>query len=310
MSDLTHSTGFLDLPLELRRIVYDHVLPDDLAVTFPTTRQVERDMFNLCATHDTIYDELEAWIYEKCLCNLNIIPNKESDIPSHMEFHRFRSVNITIQRPDKRSSIESLSGIRQAITLLRYGRPKLLPIVKVQFEETDDYRDPFWTQPVPWRSTFRRCVWEASFSASNMRCFHWSSGGRYYRNVDIETIKIHPVPRHTWLRVSHTSTGPIVADILDHFLDLPPCRYFSVRPLGGVSWCRIWETHNPKSRVFDRSYMTDILDAIRLWMNGDSDDDDLPRTKSEWFEPRLEQLAYSRRDGRLYCERYRPQSGG
>jgi hypothetical protein len=311
MSDPTHTTGFFDLALELRRMVYDYVLPEDRIVSFPTTHQAEKDMFTFCETHNLIRKEMEAWMYEKCICYLHIIPDKEDRCPPlGIEFHRFQTIRIKIQQPLKDHGEISMEGVEQAIALLRYGSPTLLPTVSVRCEESNMYRDPFWTQSVPSGSTFRRSIQEEGFAASNMDCFHWfSSHDGGYVSENIEAIDMLLRGSDTWLRVSPDSFGPIVVEILDHFLDLPACRRFSVRPLGGISYRGVWKQHDPQRRVFDAGYMTDILDAIRLWMNGKRDGIDLPKEANDWFESRLEQLAYSRKDGKLYCDGYHPQSG-
>jgi hypothetical protein len=308
MSDPTHTTGFFDLPLEFRRMVYDYVLPEDRIVTFPTTQLVEEDMFNLCATHCLIHEEMMAWIYENCICYLNIVPELVVHRPLAIEFHRFQTIRIKIQHSQNHCRGISLGGIEQAIALLRYGEPTLLPNVTIQFEESNMYRDPFWTQIVPFGSTFRRSVQGEGFAASNMDCFHWSDSRRDHVSENIETVDPTDVGSDTWLRVTPDSFGPIVVEILDHFLDLPPCRHFSIREMNGVEYCGIRQRHNVKRRVFDYDYMTDILDTIRLWMTGERDGVELPKEENDWFETRLEQLAYTYKDGKFHCDGRRLQS--
>lgn len=62
-------TGFLDLPVELRRIIYPYMLPSARTLHFPNDqnrldRLEQKEMFAVCAAHETISDEMEEEIYK------------------------------------------------------------------------------------------------------------------------------------------------------------------------------------------------------------------------------------------------------
>ena len=76
-------TGIFDLPFELRRMIYFQSLPPDRIMHFPMADDrveegkilhlplehqsaEEKTMFDICAAHPSLYDEVWASIYEKC----------------------------------------------------------------------------------------------------------------------------------------------------------------------------------------------------------------------------------------------------
>ena len=93
----SRSKGFLDLPLELRQAVYTYMLPRDRMISSPVNHYEERTLFATCAAHESLYDELEDWIYKHCGGRLFITPDAPMDLPIGIEWHRFRNIDIIIE---------------------------------------------------------------------------------------------------------------------------------------------------------------------------------------------------------------------
>lgn len=104
----------------------------------------------------------------------------------------------------------------------------------------------------------------------------------------------------TWLRATEDGYGnPIAIEILDHFLDLPPCTSAAVRLLRGLEYRPLHlPVRDPERRIFDRDYTEDLRDALVLWLRGDREGVKLPDGVSkDYGEPRLEQITYEKAQG-------------
>jgi hypothetical protein len=277
-------TGFFDLPLELREAIYEEMLPTDRTLTYPTTRPEEKALFAFCESQETIYEEVEPLIYKNCSCRLEVTPDKEMDIPVGIEFDRFQRIDIHIHHPEDYSSRD---GIRQIICALSYGRPDQLPPVSVVFDEDkDEVADPVWTQEVPSNSAYCRSIFDYESD-----CEPGDDHLRGHSRGD---------DRDTWLRIDRSA--PLVADILDRFLSLPPCQSFFVEPLSGLQMREPGlPRHDRERRIFDEEYMMDMMNALTLWMEGKRDIE-LASTESDYHEPRLERLAYEWYSEDYYCD--------
>jgi hypothetical protein len=137
------------------------------------------------------------------------------------------------------------------------------------------------------------------------------SGEMGYPDDDDEYEDYYGLPRpvrerkDTWLKTVKGHHGNAIAtEILDHFLDLPPCKSAAVRPLSGLAdRCKRLPRHSPEDRIFDGLYMDDLCCALDFWLNGKRDGIKLSAGLSKKYgEPRLEQLAYRLDKGRLYCD--------
>jgi uncharacterized protein YaeQ len=58
--------------------------------------------------------------------------------------------------------------------------------------------------------------------------------------------------------------------------------------------------HDPEGRIFDKDYTKGLCAALEMWLKGERDGIELPVGISKYGEPRLEQMAYQERKGRLY----------
>lgn len=83
----------LDLPFELREMIYISMLPNDRLFNFPTTQQRsdETNVVAACASHETIYEELKPLISQKCEAHITMKPERRMDGLVGMEWEKFKS---------------------------------------------------------------------------------------------------------------------------------------------------------------------------------------------------------------------------
>ncbi len=226
---------------------------------------------------------------------LTVTPDKEMDIPLGLEFDRFRWIDIQI-RWYQGSKLSEDVGMRQLISLLRYGRPQMLPYMTIQFSKERDRSTGWsvWTTLVLPGSTF--CWATKNYDSddepdNSVISQNWRP---YYSGLEDRT--------ETWLRPWGCHGNPITVDLLDYFLVLPPCRGANVRYIPDLDLRRPKKPrHNCKRRIFDDKYMMNLWDALEFWLEGHREGMKLPEPLSDFGEPPLEQLAYTIRDGAYYA---------
>ena len=313
----THTTGFLDLPLELRQMIYGHILPSDRTMNYPASQQrleEENTVLAVCDTIREIHEELEEMMYKKCGARITVTPHKKMDIPLGIEFDRFQWINLTIDHPNEGSRRERWSGMGEIIKRLGNGHREVLPDMTISFHEdeenassTNNGGDAKWTEHVPMCHTY---CWRDSDYGSESEEEDYDD--------DIAYVGNHP---DTWLRTEPSLMGmPTAAIILDDFLALRPCKSAVVHPLRGLQERdEEFPRHHPTERIFDKSYMEDLCAALERWLRGERDDVDMWFGISSDGEPRLEQLAYLAWntkelaytkwcEGQLYCDGIRTGS--
>jgi hypothetical protein len=319
MSLRLHAAGFLDLPAELRLIVYAHLLPRNRSFTFDMCedRDVKKEeeslsmrtIISTCATHWRVNQELEHVVFTECKAILSVAPNEHMHTPPIWQFNRFQRIHIYIEWYHFRRLTSTWKGMEDLVTQLHRGSPRELGDIEVSFMEshcldTDWGGSPAWAEDRPKCSVvrynneeddgpyFARYKSVSNFDKHDTSCWDVRAGH-------------HPSWDDTWLKVSGSHCDyPIVVEILEHLLDLPPCKSVIVRPLLGIVPRREnLPRHHPQRRIFDDLYAKDLLRALELWLGGVRDGVKLPKEVSKvTAEPRLEQLAYQWRDGRLYCD--------
>lgn len=263
----TRTTGFLDLPLELRQEVYLHLIPSDRVIYFPATqyrRNAEKTTFAVCATDPDINDELEEFLYEECGAQIMVTPHEEMGLPSALEWHRFQSITVYIGHSTPTSNCP---GIRELICGLGNGRPKILPEITILFDEvySDDSSrrrasgDSKWIVKMPTRTAY---YWRGNESDYDEKDYHirYKDPIANAEDIDADPYEDHNDYGDTWLRTVNDHYGnPIAVELLDYFLTLPPCRSATVFPLDGPSTRRHHlPRHDPKARIFDEDYMEDL----------------------------------------------------
>lgn len=194
--------------------------------------------------------------------------------------------------------------MKQLIESLSHGEPESLPDIKVIFFEDSLNNshgiDYMGTQDISRHMTYR---WHGTnsehCSPDHRACY---TGYRDPLEGAMAAMGIqmaHRInPWHTWLRNAGDEYGtPIVVEILDHFLDLPRCKSFSVSLPYGLELRQSYlPRDDPEKRIFDRMYAADLCAALELWMGGEREGMELPAGISRHGEPRLEQLAYQKRE--------------
>ena len=310
-------TGFLDLPLELRQMIYGHILPSDQVINFPASEQrleEETTVLAVCDAHPQIHEEVDEMIYKECDVHITVTPDKEMRIPLGIEFNRFQRIKIKVDHYG--NDRNGWAGMIQLISRLTHGHPKVLPDITIMFHE-DSEDAPFrfcllgdakWTEELPARTTY--CPRTGEIDR------HYTprpyQGSEESEDEEFDFPDDHPVEGHdeygeSWLRRSDDYCEiPIAIQILEHFLSLPPCKSATVHPLSGLSERRdCIPRRDRKARIFDRDYMEDMCSALGTWLKGDRDGIEMSRTVGQTCgESTLEQLAYQRHAYRKYVRLY------
>ena len=127
----------------------------------------------------------------------------------------------------------------------------------------------------------------------------WDDGSPMYRHrfFDLYDNKLKVLPGY--------HRGPLVVEILEYFLELPPCKSANIYPLTGLALRRDdLPHHNYYKQIFDDVYMRDMCTSLEIWLRRHRDGMsayglyDRPR----FGECRLEYLAYRPFYGCLYFE--------
>ena len=253
------------------------------------------------------------------------------NLPTGIEWKRFKSIDIIIDHFWCLPGAETFVGVTQAITSLLYGRPDTLSDITIQSKGGDDVFDPAWTRYVPARSAFcfpssDRMVPIQDILGDPEDYEIFNDKGSYHRvdyakpkarsydglDNDSESESDCDVDHYDgyckaelWLRGHGHHGSPIVATTLSYFLALPPCKSVYVRPLLHLANRRKGSEspprHDCQAKIFDHLYMIDLVDALTFWLEGKQREKvDLPVSYSE--EPELEQLAYHVLEGGLHCD--------
>jgi hypothetical protein len=78
----TRPAGFLDLPLELRQMIYGYILPADRVMNFPASEyrlKEEMTVSTVCAAAPEVKEELEELAFEECSAHIAVTPHKEME---------------------------------------------------------------------------------------------------------------------------------------------------------------------------------------------------------------------------------------
>lgn len=321
-------------------MIYGYILPADRVMNFPASEkrwEEEKTVSAVCATTPEIKEELEELAFKECGAYITATPHKETGLPPAMEWNRFQWITIEIDHYQDHSGQYRWAGMRQTISSLSYGHAETLPDITIRFhEDEEDHEsstvyggDGRWTEDIPTRNTYR---WHGpcdnSYCGRSADCtcgrsgyysrypdpFHEYLKGKYNHDFDEgdsdsdgfdSDDSDNDNSNDAWLKTTGDCYGnPIAIEILDHFLELPPCKSAFVHPLRGLEDRRSHlRRHDPEGRIFDGQYYDDLCAALEFWLKGDRDGIELPAGISkDYGEPRLEQMAYQKRWGRFYCD--------
>ena len=284
-------------------MIYGYNLPTDRTMRFPASqyRSAEETIIAICAIDDRINDEMMDALFKECGAYIVVKPDAEMGLPLDLGWDRFRWIEIKIDYYQAGThgfkTNPPWAGMRELIARLRCGYLEMLPPIDIEFYEDNSHNwsgklrpDRYWTQDMPTCQVFH---------AHGNRSECYPPYRTDSEDDDDEADK--------WLR----STGdrhrisPIAIDILDHFLELPPCmaaRVSSITCLDGNRPSRM-PRYDPDGRLFDRVYMDDCCRALGFWLDGDRNGIKMPIGEGEEHgEPRLEQIAYQVRKNVWYCD--------
>jgi hypothetical protein len=150
--------AFLDLPLELRQIIYGYVLPEDRVVHFPASQQRSeaQTITAICTVVPHLKREVKDVMFKECDVHISVKPDKEMEQRWVMEWERFRRITIQIDHYQDFSKLDEYVGMRQIISQLRSGQPELLPGMTIQYREDSAFYegDAMWTEAMPHRSVY------------------------------------------------------------------------------------------------------------------------------------------------------------
>ena len=295
-------TGFSDLLLEIRQMIYGYILPEDRIMNYSSSylrRDGEKTVHAVCefaAVHGygDIYYEMKDCIHKVCSVHLTNIPDKKVEMPMGFQFDRFQRITIDID--STQDSDYGRTGIGQLIAMSRCGYPKQLPDISIEF--LDDY---CWMQKVSYGSVY---YWRDPYDERGESDCEEDDG--LTRDIPPE----HRQPEDKWrtvkwLRHDPRSGNPHVVSILDSILALPPCNSATVDPIGGLRRNFDVEPYDPWKRIFNQEFMDDLCGALEPWLEGERHGVDLPKWPcSVSNATRLEQLAYQEHEGYQYCSHH------
>lgn len=276
--------GLFDLPLELREMVYSNILPESRTIVYPQPEQShhEKTISAVYTAHPILKKELESTMYKTCGARLIITPDLAADIPSNIEWSRFRRIDIDINRlrdPELLTSAGALwkylKGMQQAIDSLRHGNPTLLPDIEIQFMGEEELEgESSWYQTVPARIAYHSAPgWDLGMVKLKN---HYCTCGILYSRED-GTCPIcapdssdRPDGKDVWLQTMPNQFWDAVAVvILDFFLDLPRCKSTFVFNLELLQPRRAFlPRHHYVNRIFDYDYMADMCNTLEAWLDG------------------------------------------
>ncbi|KAK5166143.1 uncharacterized protein LTR77_008404 [Saxophila tyrrhenica] len=235
----TAKTGFFDLPLELRQMIYDEIIPSDRLHTFKEGRWCPSSLEAIAHAVNSADPRLRSEL-SRCGVRL-VITLKLSIPPRRILFDRLRKVEIFIDyyerhddgRPDLLSRHEATKDEvrplraqvgKVANYLARYDN---LQDITIRFRDEPKYKHPFWTEELREYAFYKGE--KASFLAT------MSHGGREI---------------------------PVVKWILRLLRHLPPCRSVRVVPLDALWPC--------SSKVDSEGYvyMQELSTAFGKWLGG------------------------------------------
>lgn len=127
--------GFLDLPRELRDMIYTLLLPEDRVMHFPP-QDVEETILAVCDTCPRIAYELKSMVYKTCGTKINIIPDKAVGLPSGLAWDEFQNISMYIDHYEDDDLRDSTwPGVKEVVSRLRYGGRKFLPDLSIVFRD-------------------------------------------------------------------------------------------------------------------------------------------------------------------------------
>lgn len=298
-------TGFADLPLELRQIIYDHLLPSDRKPCYPLWDFQERPEEAQAVLQPAFGQEMKEWMYEHCIqVELWIIPDVKDplkrDLPDDIEWHRFKSLVIFIDYmrtydPGRKS----FAGVKQAAASLARHPATQFPPVEIHFAHSpctccypisvarDWYDIALRGRSRRWPEPFYNLFREEDEGSE--------SGYEPDEEVDSDDDGEEGIPYFAMKTIGPDRRDPIATLILNHFLQLPPCKSISIN--GMYELDEDWRAE-PSHWCFDVVYWLQIRKTLEKWLKGErqglvvsplteeEDDDGSKR-------PLLERMAYT-----------------
>jgi hypothetical protein len=268
-------------------------------------QRAEQDsLVAVCAAHPRIKDELGDFVCGKCAVFIEVSPAQEFGETPPILLCRFKRIEIDIYQFWQSSlGPDGWTGVRDLVGYLCEGNASSLPDITIKFNEWPwSYVDPrcenewngcpHWTEDVSDRVV---CCYDGSQASlkrpkdlselrtgpieydSDLESVYYSdtdSGCSAMSEIEFEEYLMARPPSHridTWSRMrADEFMTPVVMEILDHFIDLPPCKSGEVRALRGLVPRRDGvPRRTPEYRIFDDLYMTDLFKALELWLHGD-----------------------------------------
>ena len=263
-------TSFLDLPPELRLVVYNYLLPHDRVMTFPA-RAEEQTIMALWSIRPVIREELEDVIYEQCNAHITVRSEKAIGLPTCVNWGGFEHLTIMIDYYHSDPSFYDYEDIKEVVQRLNALGQDPLASLEIYFREdpVDGLGDLEWTMDVLAGTSYQ---WRDLPRVVNDG-FHCATGRLVMNCQEFERNIFGPQVMDRVLRLSEPVNGyerdPIVTEILACFMELWPCERATVRPLTGLTERRLGLVrHDPEHRIFDQRYMKDMCATLESWLAG------------------------------------------
>jgi hypothetical protein len=209
----------------------------------------------VCATTPEVKEELEELAFKESSAHITVTPHKEVGLPLPMEWNRFQRIMIEIDRYQDHNRPNRWTGMREIISRLRYSRQEILPSMTILFhEEGIDSElsnlllgDAKWTEDMRLRSTNHWYDASGSCHSEHRACYSWYQDpiDEYLEDEQsedgFETDGEYGGASNNeyddaWLRTAGNCNRKAIAiEILDYFLDLPPCKSAVVQPFARLA---------------------------------------------------------------------------
>jgi hypothetical protein len=231
MAQLSEATDFFSLPLEVRHMIYDYILPSDRTLVWDPDmrrdhriRSADRDFHITCYSSHQVCKDL--YDYAGQICGLRLVARPTQLLPeAEIPFDKLRFIEIFIEcydRTDDRS--KSIIRLQQNIRALVAMMAKFskLPDLKIHFRR-DDEAVNHWI----WRGALD------SYLIRNSAC----------KGVSV------------------------VEFLLDEFLELPVCRSVQIDNL----YANCLPNSRLRFQTADRQEFSELCNALQRWLTGHRD---------------------------------------
>lgn len=294
-------TRLLDLPIEVRQIIYTELLPSDRAVHYPPSHSRnarDRTALAVRAAHPVLHEEMEDWMYKHCTVVLTIVPDVPLGLPEGIEWARFQAIKIQLDYMSRHCNLhDELVGLKQALISLLHGQPQRFPDLVVYFREDENpyrgapgchhedntYALTDWYEEMPAKP---RGTWEDPWD--DMSWLNSDDEGSDTDQDDNDPMSGKRDAVITCMKTSGFCREPMPVTVLEHFLQLPPCRSATVLPLEKLGCDNYPDIGHMRPRCFDADYNLVIDCALELWLEGKRDGISLPQERDQYGRPVLE----------------------